>query len=182
MAEFWEEIDGWFNFYRLYTDMIDKYDNAVFIEIGTWLGRSAGFMGLRIKESGKKIRFYAIDLFAPYIQGGVEQKGVTFDEFNANMAPVRNYVIPIRGSSHDVCSQFEDCSVDFLFIDGNHTYEFVRKDLELWFPKIRAGGVIAGHDYSWDGVRRAVDEFFFGKGDIDMSYYKESGTWLVRIQ
>ena len=51
--------------------------------------------------------------------------------------------------------------VDFVYIDAEHSYEAMTNDLALWFPKVRAGGVIAGHDYSpeFDGVRRAVNEF-----------------------
>jgi hypothetical protein len=57
-------------------------------------------------------------------------------------------------------------SLDFAFIDGNHRYEHVRADLHAWWPKIRAGGLLSGHDYGvcrdatgqW-GVRCAVDEF-----------------------
>jgi len=58
---------------------------------------------------------------------------------------------------------FNDQSVDFCFLDGDHTYEAVSEDVRNWFPKIRPGGILAGHDYVSDehaGVKRAVDEFF----------------------
>jgi len=52
-------------------------------------------------------------------------------------------------------------ALDFVYIDGNHTYEFVKKDLELFFPRLTFNGVIGGHDYcsSFPGVVRAVNEF-----------------------
>jgi predicted O-methyltransferase YrrM len=63
-------------------------------------------------------------------------------------------------------ARFADDSLDFVFIDGNHLYEHVRNDLYAWWPKVRPGGLLTGHDYGvygdaeglW-GVRRAVDEF-----------------------
>ena len=61
----------------------------------------------------------------------------------------------------------DDASLDFVYIDGRHDYESVLADLESWWPKLRPGGIFAGHDYlngrlpnGEFGVRRAVDEFF----------------------
>ena len=58
---------------------------------------------------------------------------------------------------------FEDNSIDFIYIDGNHQYDFVKKDLEDYVPKVKVGGVIAGHDYggpTTPGVTKAIDEYF----------------------
>ena len=70
-----------------------------------------------------------------------------------------------RGTSVECSSQFPDNYFDWIYIDGNHLYEFVKQDLESWFPKMKSGGIVAGDDYgrdpkNWnkDGVRRAVDE------------------------
>lgn len=52
--------------------------------------------------------------------------------------------------------------VDFVWVDGNHAYEWVKSDLEFYWPKVKAGGVLCGHDYVNTGscqVARAVDEF-----------------------
>jgi len=55
-------------------------------------------------------------------------------------------------------------ALDFVFIDGNHDYEYVRADIAAWAPKVRRGGIVSGHDYyifrsGNDGVVRAVDEY-----------------------
>jgi hypothetical protein len=73
-----------------------------------------------------------------------------------------------RGYSTDVLEQFPDGYFDWVYIDGNHLYDFVKADLELSFRKVKAGGYITGDDYGeggwWDGgVKKAVDEF--GQGD-----------------
>ena len=74
-----------------------------------------------------------------------------------------------RGYSHEVCNNFEDNYFDWIYIDGNHQYEFVKKDLELYYPKIKMGGFITGDDYygkgHWwqDDVKKAVDEFIATK-------------------
>jgi hypothetical protein len=69
-----------------------------------------------------------------------------------------------RGYSGDVLNEFDDGYFDWVYIDGNHLYEFVMRDLELSFRKTKAGGYIAGDDYGeggwWQGgVKKAVDEF-----------------------
>jgi hypothetical protein len=70
-----------------------------------------------------------------------------------------------RGASAVCSSLFTDNYFDWIYIDGNHQYEFVKQDLEMYFPKVKSGGLVAGDDYArdpnnWtkDGVTRAVDE------------------------
>jgi hypothetical protein len=65
-----------------------------------------------------------------------------------------------------MAAQFPDAYFDWIYIDGNHTYEGVKGDLTSFYPKIKAGGFITGDNYGdrpdwwWkDGVKRAVDEF-----------------------
>lgn len=70
-------------------------------------------------------------------------------------------------TSEEAVSNVPDQSLDFVFIDANHTYEAVKKDIEIWYPKIRHGGIITGHDYlgyrdriGQFGVAKAVHEAF----------------------
>ena len=69
-----------------------------------------------------------------------------------------------RDLSAPASEKFEDSYFDWIYIDGNHLYEFVEQDLELYYPKIKPGGYIAGDDYGaegwWgNGVQKAVDDF-----------------------
>jgi predicted O-methyltransferase YrrM len=66
--------------------------------------------------------------------------------------------------SHDAAPLFADGHFDWAYIDASHFYDDVKRDLDAFFPKLKAGGYIAGDDYDrrgiWDhGVTRAVDEF-----------------------
>jgi hypothetical protein len=66
----------------------------------------------------------------------------------------------IKEYSDEAMSELEG-DFDFVYIDGNHEYEYVKKDLSNYYPMVKAGGILAGHDYtgSWPGVAKAVDEF-----------------------
>lgn len=70
-----------------------------------------------------------------------------------------------RMTSEDAAKGFQDNSLCFAFLDGNHMYENVKQDIEIWTPKVRKGGVIVGHDYggAYRGVRKAVNEAFKGQ-------------------
>lgn len=72
----------------------------------------------------------------------------------------------IRKLSNECYQLFEDASLDFVYIDGNHFEKFVKQDIENWFPKIRPGGILSGHDYNhpnFPHVSQCVDHFFNSK-------------------
>ena len=61
-------------------------------------------------------------------------------------------------TSMEAVDQYKDESLDFVFIDGNHSYEFVFNDIKYWLPKVKIGAVLAGHDYSSESVSKAVSD------------------------
>ena len=61
----------------------------------------------------------------------------------------------------EACKHIPDGHLDFVFIDADHTYEGVKRDIELWEPKVQENGLIMGHDLNWGSVARAVGEKFF---------------------
>jgi predicted O-methyltransferase YrrM len=84
-------------------------------------------------------------------------------------------LIPIRGYSHDVASQIPNNSVDLVFIDANHSYEFVKNDIVDYKPKIKTGGLLSGHDIDYPGVNRAVNELF-EQYDVGPNY-----VWFLKV-
>ena len=65
----------------------------------------------------------------------------------------------IKKKSAEAIGAFTDDNLDFVYIDGNHAYDFVGEDILLYYPKLKVGGLLAGHDYDIKSVRKAVDEF-----------------------
>ncbi len=81
-------------------------------------------------------------------------------------------------------------SLDFVYLDARHSYEGVMEDLQVWFPLVRRGGLMAGHDYNdgvfvegVHGVRSAVDEFFGARGIPVRHTYTDlpNASWIARV-
>lgn len=155
--------ENWFTYPSLYTRMVDRFsDGSIFVEVGSWKGKSSSYMAVEIANSNKKIEFYCVDTWKGSVEhqpGGIfytQDLDKLFDVFTENMKPVKDYYKPIRMSSIEASKTFEDGSLDFVFIDASHEYEDVKNDINAWLPKVKKGGVLSGHDYGY--VRRAVDE------------------------
>lgn len=74
----------------------------------------------------------------------------------------------LRGISWDMAKKVDDESLDLVYLDACHSYDCVKKDLEAWYPKVKTGGFIAGHDYlnRAYGVFDAVRDFVNGRFEI----------------
>ena len=166
MRHFYEKIQGWASFVFLYGEEVAKADDdAIFVEVGAWKGKSTAFMAVEIINSGKDIEFYTVDTFKgsdekahhadPAIQQGTLEK-----DFRANIRDVQKYVNVHVGDSSSFAATFKNNSIDFIFLDGDHTEEGVAKDLEAWWPKLKPGSRMGGDDIRWASVRRAVEKFF----------------------
>jgi len=94
-------------------------------------------------------------------------------------------VVIHRLTSQQAISKFGDDYFDFIYIDGNHSYEFVKKDLELYIPKVKRGGYITGDDYisrhcPHGGPKKAVSEILSTKG-IELLSVKNNQYVLRRL-
>tara|TARA_R110002153_G_scaffold161310_3_gene313728 strand:- start:1515 stop:2153 length:639 start_codon:yes stop_codon:yes gene_type:complete len=83
-----------------------------------------------------------------YVDASNHKKHQTaYLEAMQNIEGYESRAFMLRGLSSDMASRFEDNSLDLVYLDGNHAYEWVKEDIELWWPKIKKGGVLTGHDY-----------------------------------
>lgn len=84
----------------------------------------------------------------------------------------------LQGFSVPMSQLIHDGTLDFVFIDAEHSYPAVKADIAAWGPKVRPGGIIAGHDYCerFPGVAQAVQEAF----PPPFSFYTWGDIWYVR--
>lgn len=130
-------------------------------EIGVYMGHNAE--NIMKKLPIKKL--YLVDPYKSYYQDSRGQAFLPpFIELSKNIA--HGKMMPYAGRYEFIELPSDDASkiipnqLDFVYIDGNHSYNYVRNDILTYYPKIKTGGVIGGHDYiNIPDVRRAVDEF-----------------------
>ncbi len=169
-APIWAAVPGWFDFQNVYTELVERSkDGDIIVEIGCYLGRSACFLGDQIKTSGKRITLLCVDLWPAqfdFQDGSGTTIEAPFETFYANVRQCRLHkiIIPLRCPSL-VAAQFVANDLAAVFIDGEHDYDNCKADIAAWFPKVRNGGILAGHDFadSFPGVPKAVREAFGDK-------------------
>lgn len=171
MEHFYKNIDGFFNYQDLYSKVIGLLpNNAHIVEIGAYKGCSTAYLAVEAINSNKNIKIDVIDSWNGDDGSGrlpwsdyTNCSGDIFEIFKENLKPVWNSINPIKSLSGDAVKLYQDKSLDFVFIDGSHSYEGVKQDIENWLPKMKDHAIFAGHDYnpvSWPGVIQAVHETF----------------------
>lgn len=163
MEHYYKNLEGWFDFFNFYRAVIHQIDwEGLIVEVGSWQGKSAVFMAVEILNQNKNIKINCVDTWEGSIEHKEEniiQKNLLYETFLKNIEPVKQVIKPIRKSSVEGAKLFKDNSVDLVFIDAAHDYENVKNDINAWYPKVKPGGILAGHDKTWPGVVKAVNEF-----------------------
>jgi predicted O-methyltransferase YrrM len=162
--------EDWFDFQGLYKRMVQKYDKAHFVEVGSWKGRSAVFLAVEIVNSGKKIVVDCVDTW----EGSVEHSALPevinktlYETFLKNIQCVRHIIHPVRLDSVQASGLYADANLDFVFLDASHEYVDIKSDILCWLPKVKVGGTFAGHDIYFPGVDSALKELLLGKYTVE---------------
>jgi predicted O-methyltransferase YrrM len=160
MRNYHEKMDKrMFDFAGFYKDMALELPNeAVIAEVGCAEGASAIYLAEALLNLGKTFTFYLIDSlnYGQDMQLRVLMK-------NIGNAELGKYVEIIPLPSVEAACRFPDVHFDFVFIDASHKFEWTKADILLWYQKMKAGGVLAGHDYNdMEGaeVKQAVNIMF----------------------
>ena len=173
--------ENWFDYDDIYKTMVELFSSgSKFVEIGCWKGKSSAYLGVEIINSKKNITLDCIDTWKgsdEHISYKHIKEETLYQLFIQNISPLLSVINPIKMDSVSASKNYEDKSIDFVFIDGAHDYKSVKADIDAWFPKVKIGGVIGGHDYKngWVGVDRAVDEFF-----VDKKFLVSRSSWVYK--
>lgn len=143
--------------------MIKQHDLRVGCEVGT----GSGNMMAKVLPANPQLFMYLI----AWYPGTREKETSNYSgpmakrKFVDVIQPYKDRVKVIWKTSLESIKDITDGELDFVFIDADHSYEHAKQDIELWYPKVRSGGLVSGHDYDptrprMAGVIRAVDEYF----------------------
>ena len=172
-----ENGKGWSKYYHLLPQKIRERGDCIGCEVGVAYGGHS----LAILSQSHVARLYAID---PYLEYGDVTNGFLFRTISDKalrqrywdllylhvadrLSPFGERACLLRMKSLDAVPQFSDASLDFIFLDANHSFDAVMQDLSAWFAKLKSGGLFCGDDYASSrhpGVTQAVNKFFKAKG------------------
>jgi hypothetical protein len=167
-------------------DLILKNNCRKIVEVGVWKGHTCRYI---LREIGNKIdSYWAIDqwnVLKPTEKYG-RMGALSYDDWTTmykrlclDMLWFPNLHV-VRLSSDEVIDFMWDEYFDLVFIDADHYYDFVVKDVKMWISKVKRGGILCGHDYGnihHPGVEKAVNEIF-GSDNIELL---ESTVWMKKM-
>ncbi len=175
--------EDYFTYPQFYSTIINGMPSGShFVEIGSWKGKSAAYMAVEIINSGKNIKFDCVDTWTGSEEhAGIKEvtEGTLYETFLRNTERVKHIINPIRMDSVAAAETYANGSLDFVFIDGDHSYEGVRRDILAYLPKMKHNSIISGHDYAWhEPIQRAVKEIFGPNNRYDDPF--GNGCWVVK--
>lgn len=170
---------GWSSYHVVLPRIINERK----LKVGAEVGVSCGLHSYKILEYTNLEKLYSVDPYRSYGDStNVDMPQKHFDimylKVKDKLSKFGNRTKMIRDLSKDASPMFKKHELDFVFLDANHQYEFVKEDLNLWYEKVRPGGIVAGDDYATihPGVPQAVDEFFAEK-NIEVMLDKTPDLW-----
>jgi cephalosporin hydroxylase len=200
---YWKTIPGWFNFEDVYKLAVaNSQDGDTLVEVGVFLGKSLCMLLDEVSQSGKKLSVVGVDKFEiddyfgqvklPWGELASEWKAregenVLYEKAldYISQSPHKAHLTEVRRAGSNTPTALPSprtCS--FVYLDANHTYEFVLADLNAWYPAVRPGGLLAGHDlYSKGyncGVRQAVEDFVAAHPGMTFEPMGPN-SWIIRV-
>ena len=174
IADFGED---WFDSPNVYKMLVENCrDDGKIVELGAWKGRSSAFLVVEAYNKSPKIEVHIVDTWGgnPF-DGSEDQSTDAYSKFTSNMSILARPYQAHRMTTNEAAGLFKDESLDSVFIDADHSYEAVKMDIQNWMPKVRKGGILAGHDYTsaWPGVIKAVNEIFPKAQKIESCWVKQ---------
>jgi len=177
---------------EIFDKAIDKARNGmVFVEVGAFRGGSVCYIGQKIREKNIFVHLNVIDNFmfdgistldlSP-IMYHRDKNNMFYGAYTTNIEKCNLKVNTIIGDSVVQSNKFRDNTIDFLFLDGCHTYPYVEEELKAWLPKMKKNSMISGHDYSLQSIKTAVKNVLGDDVSItsnNNAYYKELGTGIT---
>ena len=150
-------------------------------EIGVWMGL---FADLLLRHTPNIKEYVGVDPYRPHsaLTGIIKHPTarddgiweLTYNNMLCKLNKYKQFKL-LRMTSHQASKLFDKLYFDLVYIDADHTYKSVRNDIKKWYPLIKNGGVMGGHDYGepiFPGVKQAVNEFL---SDVTV----RGTTWMV---
>jgi hypothetical protein len=186
MQHYHQQINGFFTYPEFYSAIVKvATDGYHFVEVGSWKGSSASYMGVEIINANKKITFDCVDTWegsaehldksSAFYEPLLETKDGLFNCFMKNISPIKHIVNVVRNTSVDASKLYAPNSVDCVFIDAAHDYINVYNDIKAWLPIVKTNGLLAGHDIHHPPIHKAVYDM------LGKFMYTNEDVWAYKV-
>ncbi len=123
------------------------HPHLVFFDVGSWKGYSTAFLGYVAREFSGQV--FAVDHWKG--SPGIIHHQMVSDcfeifRYNMNVLGLTDVVLPMVMESRLAAKVIKDETADLVFIDADHRYDWIKADIDAWWPKVRVGGILCGHD------------------------------------
>ncbi len=155
-----EDQHNWSDSYPYLSNLINQFDLRVGVELGVAAGRHSEYI---LYRTGVR-RLYSIDRWQ-HVDGYNDAMNLPQNEHDElyeyvsqKLSKFGDRSVVVRQDTTTASDLFENESLDFVYVDADHSYEGCKRDLLAWIPKIKKGGFITGHDLNWESVSTAISE------------------------
>lgn len=172
LDNFKEDVTGWGGLHPIFDTMIERIKPEVIIEVGTWKGESALHMAEACQKQALDTAIICIDTWLGSSEHWLhwpqelkmEHGGpMLYRQFLANVLfrKAQDIIVPFQTTSSAAARvlQARRIKADLIYIDADHHEEAVFADLQAYYPLLSERGLLFGHDYQFESVRRAVGSF-----------------------
>ena len=189
------DLSGWGSTEPNFHALIDEVSPRLIIEVGTWKGASAIFMGSRLKASRLDCSILCVDTWLGALEFWTDQADETrygalrlrngypsvYRQFLANVvrSGLQDLIIPFPQTSAIAARwlRLNGVRAELIYVDGSHDQEDVASDLRGYWGLLEERGILFGDDYDWPGVKAAVDRF---AADHGLRVSLAGIQWVIR--
>lgn len=159
-AHFYKDLPGWFDFEDVYLEAVLRAPpRSILVELGVYEGASLAFLAVEAWNSKKDLMVVGVDTF---------EHSKTSEPADAHYMRVRDLffdqglpTLLLWGHTQEMVAKFAPKSLEFVFVDADHSEDAVFEDIAAYWERVRSGGWLAGHDIDdGPGVGKAVRRFW----------------------
>jgi len=151
-------------------------ESSLVLEVGSWEGHSTAVLASVVKG-----KVFAVDHWKGNTNSVLEERARYSDIFaifklNLKRLGLWDKVYPLMMDSETASNIFKDEYLDMVFIDSDHLYKNITKDIEMWLPKVKQGGIICGHDAEYYYSKLQIEDQKIINEHLDIDYFTFGGN------
>jgi predicted O-methyltransferase YrrM len=161
--------------YEILTELIRKHGWTYGAELGIASGTNLTYL----LKNNPNLNMTAVDSYLPFPRHNARHQDILYQTAKDRVSKYSDRVVILKTTTTQASAQLLPGSLDFIFIDADHSFEAVLEDLQNWYDIVKTGGWLLGHDWcpGEPGVQRAVEHFIStNKLDVNLVLF-DSAVW-----